>query len=175
MAAQVRGHDARRNVYASLLANKVFSAEWNPSFQSVEVVWQGVYQGNYILCECNTIGTGRVEVQDISDYTARNIENGNYAEQNNDFEIDMYDGGFIVEIDDRRDAEFWFETEKAKAPVALKDPDEVSEDIQEHVRAIVQTAENALYSENFKAKGGASIVLKNDGRVLINGREAGNG
>ena len=126
-----------RNVYASLLAKNIFNAEWNPSFRPVEVVWNGVYQGNYILCERNTVSAGRVDVQDIS-----NIGKDDFADANGDGEVDMYDGGFVLEIDGWRDAEFWFESEKAKAPVALKDPDEVSEDIQEHVRTIVQTAEN---------------------------------
>ena len=139
-----------RNVYASLLANELFDAEWNPSFRSVDVVWHGVYQGKYILCERNTVSAGRVEVQDISDYSAKNIEKGKYVDQNDDGVVDLYDGGFILEIDDWRDAEFWFETEKEKAPVAMKDPDEVSEEIQNHVQALVQTAENSLYAENFK-------------------------
>ncbi len=143
-----------RNVYASLLAKNIFNnaecAEWNPSFHPVEVVWDGVYQGNYILCECNTIGIGRVDVQDISDYSEENIGNGRFVDKNGDEIVDLFDGGFILEIDGRRDSPFWFETEKAKAPVALKDPDEVSEYIQEHVRTIVQTAENALYLDNFK-------------------------
>ena len=139
-----------RNVYASLLANELFDAEWNPSFRSVDVVWHGVYQGKYILCERNTVSAGRVEVQDISDYSAKNIDKGKYVDQNDDGVVDLYDGGFILEIDDWRDAEFWFETEKEKAPVAMKDPDEVSEEIQNHVQALVQTAENSLYAENFK-------------------------
>ena len=142
-----------RNVYASLLAKNIFNAEcaeWNPSFHPVEVVWNGVYQGNYILCECNTIGTGRVDVQDISDYSEENIGDGDFVDKNGDEIVDLFDGGFILEIDGRRDSPFWFESEKEKAPVALKDPDEVSADIQDHVRTIVQTAENALYSDNFK-------------------------
>ncbi len=139
-----------RNVYASLLANELFDAEWNPSFRSVDVVWHGVYQGKYILCERNTVSAGRVEVQDISDYSAKNIDKGKYVDQNDDGVVDLYDGGFILEIDDWKDAEFWFETEKEKAPVAMKDPDEVSEEIQNHVQALVQTAENSLYAENFK-------------------------
>ena len=139
-----------RNVYASLLANNIFNAEWNPSFHPVEVVWDGVYQGNYILCERNLVGTGRVDVQDISDYTEENIGNGDFVDKNGDEVVDLFDGGFVLEIDSWREAEFWFETEKAKAPVALKDPDEVSEEIQEHVKDLVQTAENVLYSENFK-------------------------
>ena len=139
-----------RNVYASLLANELFDAEWNPSFRSVDVVWHGVYQGKYILCERNTVSAGRVEVQDISDYSAKNIDKGKYVDQNDDGVVDLYDGGFILEIDDWKDAEFWFETEKEKAPVALKDPDEVSEEIQNHVQDLVQTAENSLNAENFK-------------------------
>ena len=142
-----------RNVYASLLAKNIFNAEcaeWNPSFHPVEVVWDGVYQGNYILCECNTIGTGRVDVQDISDYSEENIWKGDFVDKNGDEIVDLFDGGFILEIDGWRDSPFWFESEKEKAPVALKDPDEVSEYIQEHVRTIVQTAENFLYSDNFK-------------------------
>ena len=139
-----------RNVYASLLANNIFNAEWNPSFHPVEVVWDGVYQGNYILCERNTVSAGRVDVQDISDYSEENVESEKFVDQNGDSVVNMYDGGFILEIDEWKDAAYWFETEKAKAPVAMKDPDEVSEDIQEHVKTIVQTAENALYSDNFK-------------------------
>ena len=139
-----------RNVYASLLANNIFNAEWNPSFRPVEVVWNGVYQGNYILCERNTVSAGRVDVQDISDYSEENIGNGDFVDKNGDELVDLFDGGFILEIDGWRDSPFWFESEKAKAPVALKDPDEVSEFIQEHVRTIVQTAENFLYDENFK-------------------------
>ena len=139
-----------RNVYASLLAKNIFNAEWNPSFRPVEVVWNGVYQGNYILCERNTVSAGRVEVQDISDYSEDNIRDGKFVDQNGDELVDLFDGGFILEIDGWRDSPFWFESEKAKAPVALKDPDEVSEGIQEHVRTIVQTAENFLYDENFK-------------------------
>ena len=139
-----------RNVYASLLAKNIFNAEWNPSFRPVEVVWNGVYQGNYILCERNTVSAGRVDVQDISDYSEENIGRGDFVDKNGDELVDLFDGGFILEIDGWRDSPFWFESEKAKAPVALKDPDEVSEYIQEHVRTIVQTAENFLYAENFK-------------------------
>ena len=139
-----------RNVYASLLAKNIFNSEWNPSFHPVEVVWDGVYQGNYILCERNTVGNGRVNVQNISDCSEEAIENGDFADQNGDGLYDLNDGGFLLEIDAWRDAEFWFETEKAKAPVALRDPDEASEDVQEHVKDCVQIAENVLYSDGFK-------------------------
>ena len=138
-----------RNKLASELGNEIFNSDWNPHFRSIDVVWNGEYQGNYIFAERNTINAGRVEVQDISDYTQKNIDKAKYTDQNGDGEIDLYDGGFILEIDEWKDSPFWFTTEKEGAPVALKDPDEVSEEIQNHVKNIVQTAENVLYGNDF--------------------------
>ena len=133
-----------RNKFASVLGNEIFNSEWNPHFYSVDVVWNGEYQGNYIFCERNVIGEGRIDIQDISDYGGKK-----YNDQNGDGEIDLYDGGFVLEIDQRKDAPFWFKTTKASVIVTLKDPDEVSEEIQSHVKDVVQTAESALYSDNF--------------------------
>ena len=133
-----------RNKFASILGNEIFNSGWNPHFYSVEVVWNGEYQGNYIFCERNVIGGGRIDIQDISDYGGKK-----YKDQNGDGEINLNDGGFVMEIDSRRDAPYWFITTNAKVSVTLKDPDEVSAEIQNHVRSIVQNAENALYADNF--------------------------
>ena len=138
-----------RNKLASVLGNDIFDSEWNPSFISVDVVWNGEYQGNYIFCERNVIGEGRVDIQDISDYTEENIAKNKYVDINEDGVVDLYDGGFIIEIDKRKDAPFWFQTKKEGAFVALKDPDEVSVEIQNHVSNVVQTAENSLYEVNY--------------------------
>ena len=132
-----------RNKFASVLGNEIFNSEWNPHFYSVDVVWNGEYQGNYIFCERNVIGEGRIDIQDISDYGGKK-----FTDQNGDGEIDLYDGGFVLEIDERKDASYWFTTTK-KVNFTFKDPDEVSEDVQEHVKNIVQTAENILYSDIF--------------------------
>ena len=133
-----------RNKLASLLANEVYNYDWNPTFTSVDVVWNGEYHGNYIFCERNVIGSGRVDIQDISDLGGKK-----YTDQNGDGVIDWKDGGYILEIDKRDDAEFVFMTTKG-VHVTLKDPEQVPEEIQTQIQAYVQSAEDALYAANFE-------------------------
>ena len=137
-----------RNKYASVLGNELFNSEWNPTFVSVDVVLNGEYVGNYLFDEKNTISEKRINVQDISDCTAKKINNNSFVDKNNDDVTDLYDGGFVLEIDARHDAEFCFDTTRG-VPFTLKDPDEVSETIQTHIRNIVQNAEDVLYDDNF--------------------------
>ena len=131
-----------RNSFAAILGNEIFNSIWNPHFISLDVVWNGEYRGNYTLCEKNIIGSGRVAIQDISDYGSKK-----FIDYNGDGLVDLYDGGFILEIDNRDDGNFHFQTKKG-IHFSLKDPDEVSEDIQNHIQNIVQNAEDALYGEN---------------------------
>lgn len=133
-----------RNKFASVIGTKVFNSEWNPTFVNVDVVMNGEYLGNYTFCEKNTIGSGRIDVQDISD-----LGKSKFSDINGDGQKDLNDGGFVLEIDARHDADFWFDTTKG-VPFTLKDPDEVSLGIQEHIKGIVQSAENTLYENNFK-------------------------
>lgn len=131
-----------RNKFASVLGNDVLGkngGEWNPHFESVDVVVNGEYRGNYLFGERITLTDGRVEVQDISKVK---------EDKNGDGKIDLADGGFIMEVDSRRDAKFCFDSNKG-LPFTLKDPDEVGTDIQERVKEVVNTAEAALYGDNF--------------------------
>ena len=137
-----------RNKFASVLGKEIYNSNWTPQFTSVDVVWNGEYRGNYIFAEKPTLGDGRVSVQDISDYGERNIEFEKFTDQNGDGVVDLYDGGFLIELDKRDDAKFMFLTTK-EMHVALKDPDDVPEKIQNHVKLVVQTAEDALYSDDF--------------------------
>ena len=108
----------------------------------------GEYLGNYIFCEKISLTDGRVKVQDISDYSESKIASGDYKDVNGDETADLQDGGFILEVDFRGDADFAFRTDR-QLLVTLKDPDEVSTEIQEHIKDIVQTAEDELYSDDF--------------------------
>lgn len=139
-----------RNKYASYLGNEIFNYGWNPHFVSVDVVMNGEYLGNYIICEKITISEDRVNVQDISDCTTKKINEGKYTDVNNDGEIDYRDGGFILEADQesRVDAEdYYFRT--TKCGLCLKDPDDIDDEIKEIIKNTVQTAEDVLYSDNF--------------------------
>ncbi len=137
-----------RNKYASTLGNEIFNSEWNPKFVSIDVIMNGEYRGNYLFCEKNTISENRVNIQNIEDCTEKKIKNLTYVDKNGDGEIDLNDGGFLMEIDARFDADFYFTSEKG-VPFTLKDPDEITEETLEHIQATVQRAEDVLYSDDF--------------------------
>ena len=137
-----------RNKLASILGYEIYNTVWNPRFVSVDLVWNGEYRGNYVFGEKIAIGSGRVDIQDISDYSEKNIEFERYTDQNGDGSINLYDGGFIFEIDQRDEAEFMFITTK-EAHIALDDPDSISEETWSHIKNVIQTAEDVLYSTNY--------------------------
>jgi len=122
-----------RNYFASYLGNNVFTGHgWNPSFVFVDMVLDGVYWGNYIFGEQIKIAGNRVDIKDISDEDAG-----------------VGNGGFIAEVNMWKDEAFNFETDRGIS-ISLKDPDEVSEEIQQFVKQTIQTAEDALYGNDFK-------------------------
>ena len=139
-----------RNKFASILGTEVFNSEWNPNFENVDVVLNGEYIGNYIFCEKNTIGGGRIDIQNIVDVDENLVEGkqSKVIDSNNDGVKNLEDGGFLLEIDARYDADFWFDTTLG-VPITLKDPDVVSDSVKERVRSVVQLAEDVLYGDEF--------------------------
>ena len=144
IVANYRDKTLIRNNLSSVLGTKVFNSEWNASFIYVDLVMNGEYMGNYIFCEKITLDENRVDIQDISDYGK-----SKYSDINQDGTVDLNDGGFILEVDVRKDADFYF-TSTQGVVFTLKDPDEVSMEIQDHIQNIVQQTEDILYGENFK-------------------------
>ncbi len=139
-----------RNKYSSILSNNLFNSGWNPHFVFVDLVMNDEYLGNYIICEKNTIEDDRINIQDISDCTAKKINDGKYIDKNGDGEINLFDGGFILEVDQPSrvtDEDYYFRT--SKCGFCLKDPDDVDDDIKVHIKTVVETAENVLYGDNF--------------------------
>lgn len=116
-----------RNFFVSKLGNNLYDTVWNPSFKSVNLILNGKYRGVYILGEAIRIDSTRVNIDDIS----KNSE-----------------GGFIFEINARLDEKFNFITNN-NVYISLKDPDEVSIEIQNKIKELVQNAENVLFSNNF--------------------------
>lgn len=143
-----------RNKFASILGTEILNASWNPSFVSVDVVMNGEYWGNYIFCEKISIGDGRIEIQDITD-VEENLAAGKekkVTDANGDGVKDLQDGGFILEVDaDTRitASDIYVKGNKTNKSFVLKDPDEVSDDIKNHVEAIIKNAETILYGTNF--------------------------
>lgn len=143
-----------RNKFVSVLGKEVFNNGWNPTFINIDVIMNGEYLGNYTLCEKNTIGIGRVDIQDISDLE-ENLTAGKeskISDENNDGQKTLDDGGFILEVDTKSRIEsndIYVQGEKSGKNFVLKDPDEVSDIIKEFVNTKVQDAENVLYGDNF--------------------------
>jgi len=144
-----------RNKIASLLGTEIFNNEWNPHFVNVDLIMNDEYLGNYTLCEKNTIGNGRIDIQDISDIE-KNITNGNTTaieDANGDGILDLNDGGFVVEIDPigRISADDIYVTGDISGKhFVLKDPDNISDAVKEKVNSIIQITEEALYGEDFE-------------------------
>ena len=132
LISNIRDSSLLRNYFAAYLGNEVFTGNcWNPSFKFVDLVMNGEYWGNYIIGEHIKIAKNRVNIKDISDEDAG-----------------VGKGGFIVEVNFWRDEEFNFVTER-NVPFSLKDPDDVSPDIQEYVKTTIQNAEDILFSDDF--------------------------
>lgn len=129
-----------RNLYAYYLGNHVFNSQWCPSFVPVNLFYNGKYWGVYILGEQIKINKNRVDIQDISDIT---------EDLDGDEVLNLSDGGFICEQNMRMDEAFNFTTKKG-LQISLKNPDEVSKDIQNRVQSVIQEVEDAIFSENFK-------------------------
>lgn len=144
-----------RNKIASIMGNDLFNKEWNPVFYNIDVVLNGEYKGNYIFCERNTLGEGRIDIQDISDVEEK-LTKGNDSkikDSNGDGIKDLNDGGFLIEVEEEvyraRENDFYFKSPITEHFFCLKDPDNVSEIIHEKVESIVTNAENILYSNDF--------------------------
>lgn len=109
--------------------------EWSPSTEQIHLYVNGQYLGIYLLCETVKIGENRVNIPNIKDCKSES-------------EIRYY--GFIVEANERCDADFNFETTR-KSHYSLKEPDaeEISQEYKNHIVSVVQTAEDALFSTDF--------------------------
>ena len=81
-----------RNYIASQMGNNIFNETWNPSFKSVHLILNGTYNGVYLLGEQIKIDKNRVNIQAIDE-----IED----DVNGDSIVDLNDGGFICEVNER--------------------------------------------------------------------------
>ena len=127
-----------RNKLASSVS-KYFGLKYSPRSEMVELVMNGWHWGTYEVIEVPKIATDRVDITSIK--TTNNVVSG----------------GVIFELDERRGEQYNFQTSIANQVFTVKDPDDLNTTVPEIAQArldycinILQTAENALYSDNFK-------------------------
>ena len=103
---------------------------WNPSGHHVELVYNGVYVGNYYLCEQIKIDGNRLDINEPLD------------EKDNPYNGDPSVFGYLLESDDGYD-ETWQFTTKCYIPFLLKD--DANDDMLEYAQDFVRGIEDNLY------------------------------
>ena len=127
-----------RNITAYSLAKKVFKKmSWAPSAKTVHLFIDGVYQGLYSAVETIKIADNRVNIPDISDFVS--------SQETTNFE----DYGFILEVNERKDENFNFDSGKG-VPFSLKEPDGKDlEDICQKIKEKTNSVEAKVYQGDF--------------------------
>ena len=128
-----------RNITAYSLAKNVFTKmSWAPSAKTVHLFIDGVYQGLYSAVETVKIAKNRVNIPDISDFVS--------SQETTNFE----DYGFILEVNERKDENFNFDSGKG-VPFSLKEPDgeDLNKDICNKIEEKTKSVEAKVYQGDF--------------------------
>lgn len=136
-----------RNDVAVALANQTIVAwqnegleeglVYNPRGQHVEVVFNGIHVGNYLLCEQIKIDENRVNIQ---------------KEYDEEKPKGIYEVGYLIEFDDGLDEVNNGRTSKKRLPFQLKDevPDEYWTYVYDKVNGIENNLDNKKFSTAYE-------------------------
>jgi len=120
-----------RNRIALEFARRIGS-DFAPESRFVEVVMNGVTLGNYLLTSQVEVNENRVN---ITEMTA------------NDNAGDALTGGYLLELDQRKDEKYWFTTKK-NLPFTIKSPEDITPKQLEYISKYMQDTEDALFAPN---------------------------
>ena len=116
-----------RNYLALDMGSKM-DLKYTPRNQYIELVINGVYQGNYLLTEQIKIDKNRLNIHEL------------------DEDDEDISGGYLLEIDERLDEDYWFRTNR-NVPVTLKS--DVTPEQLQYITDYFNNTEEVLYSDNF--------------------------
>ncbi len=122
-----------RNSVAMELSRRL-GLPWSPRSRFVELTLNGNYDGTYLLVETVKIAPDRVAIAKLSP---------------SDVAGDALTGGYLVEVDQRRDGLVVYEGLEGTVPIVLKEPDPPAAEQQDYIAGILQAAEQALFSADF--------------------------
>jgi hypothetical protein len=120
-----------RNSLAYYLGSKMNFA-YTPRTTHVDLVLNGVYQGNYVLGEHIKTDKDRVDIKELDE---------------DDTDLATINGGYFLELDEYRDGTFFELT--SGLPFVIKSPDDVTDAQLSFIKDYMQQTENALFSDNF--------------------------
>lgn len=113
---------------------KAIKADFTPEYRHVEVFLNNNYQGTYTLTEQIQVHEDRVEIEELKP---------------SDTGLDKITGGYLLELDKRRDEDFIVETALRRLPFAVKSPDDITQEQYNYIQNYLTATENALYADNF--------------------------
>ncbi|MEO6150488.1 MAG: CotH kinase family protein [Mucilaginibacter sp.] len=121
-----------RTSVAFNLGNRI-GANFTPKGQYVDLVLNGEYLGNYFVTSQVEVHENRVNIPEL--------KAGDVTE-------DKISGGYLLELDQRLDEEFWFRTTR-NIPFTIKSPEDIPAAQFEYIKAYIQATENSLNAANF--------------------------
>ena len=126
-----------RNFIAFEMSRRI-GFPYTPWGQSVDVIMNGEYQGNYQLCDQITIDPKRMNITEMED---------------TDIEYPYITGGYLVEVDayaNQEPSQSWFTSNRGN-PVTIQSPDE--NDIvpaqYNYIKSYFNEMESRLYASNY--------------------------
>lgn len=112
---------------------KLFGADFTPKGRFIDVVMNGQYIGNYYLTQQVEVDTSRVNIVDI---------------KSKDNTGDAVTGGYLLELDQRLDADFYFFTHHG-LPMTINTPSAITPQQLDYITNYVNATEDALFAGNF--------------------------
>lgn len=127
-----------RNITAFEIS-RIAEMNWTPASVSVDFYMNGTYRGVYTLTEHVKVSKERLDMELV---------------QPSDNSGEALTGGYLLELDFHFDEPYKFRTDRGYPdeglPIMFKDPDEPTVAQFEYVKEYFNTAEQVLYSTNFK-------------------------
>lgn len=120
-----------RNSIAYHLGSEMNFA-YTPRTTHVDLILNGVYQGNYLIGEHIKVDKDRVNIEELTE---------------EDTDESVINGGYFLELDDYRDGTY-FEL-KSGLPFVVKSPDDVTDQQLDFVNGYMQETEDAIFSPDF--------------------------
>jgi hypothetical protein len=122
-----------RNKIAFELGRRI-GADYTPQSRFVEVVLNGQYWGNYQLTSVVEINENRVNIT---------------ALKTTDTSPAAITGGYIVELDYKLDADYFWRSTTKNLPFTIKEPEAITPDQLAYIKGYMQTTEDALYASTW--------------------------
>jgi hypothetical protein len=119
--------------YLAFEFSRRFGLAYTPQSHFVEVYLNGAYNGNYLLTELIQVDEHRLNIDEL---------------EKSDVADDLISGGYLLEIDERKDADHWFLSGK-NIPFAIKSPEDIAPEQLEYIQHYIQATEDAIFAENF--------------------------